>query len=139
MLINVNDLTGQALDYAVAKADGRTIRHNPMGPTIPGYWIWEEVPSGKGGVILSRCIYKKIGGEYSPSTNWGQGGPIIERERIAIDPYICNEFGAYYKRWGDAFYQCDENLLIAAMRCFVNYKLGDVVEIPAGLISKYVF
>ena len=136
MYINVSELTGPALDYAVAKADGRTVRHNPMGPTIPGYWIWEEVPSGKGGVILSRCIYKKIGGEYSPSTNWDQGGPIIEIGKIGMVWRDLGSMSYWYAYDGPFLEGKGDTPLIAAMRCYVSSVLGDAVEIPNGLTSK---
>ena len=54
------------------------------------------------------------------STNWGHGGPIIEREGIEICPIGNGEF------YGDT-------PLIAAMRCYVASKLGDEVEIPEEL------
>jgi hypothetical protein len=68
---------------------------------------------------------------FSPSELWAQGGPIIERDRIAIDPYVT------HSQWGankdGAFYRDGPTPLIAAMRCYVASKLGDEVEIPEEL------
>lgn len=71
---------------------------------------------------------------WQPSTNWAQGGPIIEREKISVWARG-NEWAA------EAFtpnHQGDEQEgptpLIAAMRCYVAMKLGDEVSIPEGLV-----
>ena len=63
------------------------------------------------------------------STDWAQGGPIIEREKIILDI------------WGDEWLATriedpaiseaiGPTPLIAAMRCYVASKLGDEVEVP---------
>jgi hypothetical protein len=67
------------------------------------------------------------------STDWAQGGPIIEREHIS----------AAYAYWGEWEAWDDKTMpppkyrgptpLIAAMRCYVASKLGDEVEIPEEL------
>jgi hypothetical protein len=101
------ELTGAALDWAVAKCEG-----------------------GVGDNQL-------IGAWYAPSTDWSQGGPIIEREGIGFDQY------ADYPRW-QAFTPAPEQPsgqavcngttpLIAAMRVYVASKLGDTVDIPEEL------
>ena len=75
--------------------------------------------------------------EYS--TNWAQGGPIIERERMDIE---CWDF--HSMPWKASMWWDDENSsgdiqmygptpLIAAMRCYVTSKLGNEVEIPEEL------
>ena len=104
MKIKTSELTGAALDWAVAKCEG-AINGNDLDI----------------GFILE--------GGYSPSTDWAQGGPIIEREGIAI-------FIEYPKDWGatDGNYRkAGDTPLIAAMRCYVASKLGDEVEIPKEL------
>jgi hypothetical protein len=67
---------------------------------------------------------------YSPSTDWAQGGPIIERERTEFD----------FKEDTQMFHAYDglqsgtgPTHLIAAMRCYVASQLGDEVEIPKEL------
>lgn len=131
------DLIGAQLDWAVAKCEGRTIRRDPMGFHDKSYWIWEETPSGRGGVLIEKSIYMQIGGKYRPSTNWEQGGPIIEREILSISPVWQNSklsWEAYQLIVGqDEEYFDGETILIAAMRCYVASKLGDEVEIPEEL------
>ena len=74
-----------------------------------------------------------VGLEYS--TDWSQGGPIIERERIWIQPEISKEGCA--NAWSAISMQDTEAFgptpLIAAMRCYVASKLGDNVKLPEGL------
>lgn len=82
------------------------------------------------------------------STNWAQGGPIVEREKIGVwwATHIVDDEGT---EWGNYWYaepgMTDENAdkhytcmtgptpLIAAMRCYVASKLGDEVEVPDEL------
>ena len=124
MKIKTSELQGTALDWAVAKCDGRTIQRDPMefGITTSegGYWVWETQP----------FYYAKIGRSYTPSTDWAQGGPIIEREGVQLA-----RVGDVWEAWVDAdgvFCQ-GPTPLTAAMRCFVSSRLGDEVEIPEEL------
>ena len=64
------------------------------------------------------------------STDWSQGGPIIEREKIAID-FDGNAWCASDNRKPLANY--GPTPLIAAMRCYVEFKLGHEIEIPEEL------
>lgn len=78
-------------------------------------------------------------GIYKPTTDWAQGGPIIERERVSIR-YAANDArGAWYAVLGpNRFLSPDyegsgPTPLIAAMRCYCCAKLGDEIEIPEEL------
>lgn len=121
--VKTSELTGLALDYSVALAEGISL-------DTEGY----EDDAGKSvisGLYLNgghhdSCV------AYSPSTNWAQGGPIIEGERIAID-YDHDIWNA--SKYGEYTYVGEDTPLIAAMRCYVISKLGDEVEIPAELIE----
>ena len=102
--MKTSELTGAPLDWAVAKADGK--RENDFG------WWWDN---------------------YKPSTDWAQGGPIIERENIGLwsegydwEAKIQIGSGQWLAEW-------DEYPLIAAMRCYVASKMGDEIEVPEDL------
>jgi hypothetical protein len=106
MKLKVSELTGVALDFAVSVCE-----HNVA---------WEV--EGE-----DRDYY---------STNWAQGGPIIERESIQLTP--CESMVEWSA--GMMFRQgCEDYTgptpLIAAMRCYVASKLGDEVEIPNELVT----
>ena len=68
------------------------------------------------------------------STDWAVGGPIIEREKIGIVPsdddanvWIGSMLEPEWK-----FNRTGPTPLIAAMRCYVAYHLGEDVGIPEG-------
>jgi Protein of unknown function (DUF2591) len=78
--------------------------------------------------------FGKFGPRYS--TDWGQGGPIIERAQIAVD------FDASVEAGGPCaasiadlgWYITGPTPLIAAMRCYVASKLGDTAKVPEELL-----
>jgi hypothetical protein len=105
-MMKTSELIGPALDWAVAKCEG---------------WCSET--------SIGMTIY------HNPSVNWVQGGPIIERERIAICPYtVGDQWFAKVPDAGGGKWKNGPTPLIAAMRCYVAYKLGDIIEIPDELI-----
>jgi hypothetical protein len=112
MKIKTNELTGAALDWAVAKCEGHS-EFRLSGKEFGPYHTFADL----------KLTY---------STNWSQGGPIIEREKIDI-AYENSQWFAYESE-GDC---CDPNIgptpLIAAMRCYCVSKLGDTIDIPEEL------
>jgi hypothetical protein len=74
------------------------------------------------------------------STDWAQGGPIIEREVIVLThpKYDCwTATGQDPTDLDVPLYQEDgPTPLIAAMRCYVASKLGHKVEIPDELYER---
>lgn len=80
-------------------------------------------------------LVAKLHGVIPFSTDWSQGGPIIERELIET-----TRGGAY----AEHFWEATRNSitaygptpLIAAMRCYVVSKLGDEVDVPEKLRGK---
>lgn len=138
MKSEVNALTGKALDWAVAKHDGRPIRWDPMGfNTGPeaGYWVWDE---GNG----SKPVFELIGREYSPSTIWAQGGPIVEKLRgLSKHNFFIESDGpnVHVMAWVTQhlfFSGYGPTLLIAAMRCYVAAQSGNEIDLPALLASQ---
>lgn len=132
MKINASELIGPALDWAVAKCEGATEGYNSLG-----VFLWDGIP----------CI-NAYGHDvdFTPSTNWSHGGPIIEREGISVAfvlGWVSHPMGPWratprlseqYNYYTLGAAQC-ETPLIAAMRCYVASKLGDEVEIPEELLS----
>lgn len=114
MKMKSSELTGHALDWAVAKCEGEQV-YLPHLDRI--------------------CADAGESEFYRPSTDWSQGGPIIEREQLLIQPEIGKEGAG--NAWSAISMQGFECLgptpLVAAMRCYVASKLGDEVEIPAEL------
>lgn len=105
--MKTSELTGAALDWAVAKAAGYTTSDLDLLYDIKSY------------------------DKFNPSIDWSQGGPIIERERIALD-YRLGYCVASVGSWDT--YSEGLTPLIAAMRCYVASKIGDTVDIPKELL-----
>ena len=82
MRVKTNELTGAPLDWAVAKCEG------------------EEVRLIKGQL---ETLWTDNG--YKPSTDWSQGGPIIEREELS------------------------------RLRCYVASKLGEEITVPEAYLE----
>lgn len=107
--MKTNELTGAALDWAVAQCEGVI-----KGDALDVGFICE--------------------GGYTPSTNWAQGGEIIAREWINLTNTdevwtadIADDVPDGYVTTRGA------TPLEAAMRCYVASKLGDEVQLPERL------
>lgn len=117
MKIKTSELSGAALDWAVATCTPNSkpiisVHKNSKGATV----------------YFSEGLYN-AGIPYRPSTDWCQGGPIIEQNNISVLRY-CGEWAAQIS--GSPMHYADTHL-VAAMRCYVASKLGDEVEIPEEL------
>jgi hypothetical protein len=125
MKLKTSELQGSALDWAVAKCEGKTKLY--------------QIRRGDSRVIDTDHPeyfeqYKRQHDEYS--TDWAQGGPIIERERISIED--CQDgAGLYWEATRIEPPAVSEargpTPLVAAMRAYVASKLGDEVEVPDEL------
>lgn len=65
------------------------------------------------------------------STDWSQGGPLLEREIARLEDL--GDEG--WEACGYGFTATGPTPLIAAMRCYCASKLGDEVEIPDELLG----
>ncbi len=131
MKIKTSELTGPALDWAVAKAKGWV--NYPTDSVEQGMW-WHTNPAI---APLGNDYYKVHRSDWNPSANWEQGGPIIEREKIGVMRGRAGdrEFWIAEVGYADDYLQCSgPTSLIAAMRCYVMSKLGDEIEVPEELL-----
>lgn len=124
MKIKVSDASGPVLDWLVAKCEGYDCQFDDeaSGPRLvpqEGY-LHDEKP---------LTIYR-------PSTDWAQGGPLVEREKIGLGhAWEGND-------WLASAHDIDSPLvigptpLIAAMRCYCTAKLGPEVEVPDELVNR---
>jgi hypothetical protein len=119
MKIKVSEAKDQALDWLVAKCEGvETI-------VLAGLLHSKDV-------VRSAALLVPV---LAYSTDWAQGGPIIEREWIALE-FLAGAGDAGMDVWVASIGgidECGPTPLIAAMRCYVASKLGDEVEIPEEL------
>jgi len=72
---------------------------------------------------------------FSPSDDWAQGGPIIEREKIDLHHQRHGDLSVGWVATWDSWESehTGPTPLVAAMRCYVASKLGDEVELPEEL------
>ncbi len=140
------DLEGIELDWAVAKCEG----YFSTAGQKPAYW------ESKDGVEHFLKMHQAEGHGVHwthSSTDWSEAGAIIESESINLIKitdgpikYIwaakieCGQHAQSSHDFEEDFYYYtkDEVMrgptpLIAAMRCYVESKLGSEVEIPVGL------
>ena len=106
--MKVSELEGAALDWAVANCE-ELVSTNTKNLFEPWYLLRD----------------------YTPSTDWAQAGPIIEREGIAIYLYGDGEWQAVLEKE-----YAGPTPLIASMRCYVASKLGDEVEVPEEVCDE---
>ena len=116
--MKTSELTGAALDWAVCEAAG----------FFKGY---VQFRSGKNflkvyGVARNTHLH--------PSTDWAQGGPIIESMGMGITRTNKTD----KEPWAACLthYIDGATPLIAAMRCYVAYRMGDEVDVPEELKNE---
>ena len=118
--IKVSEATGPALDWLVAKCEGVNTEAFRL------FYEPTELTD------LDSHGYP----EFHYSTVWAQGGPIIDRERMLLQPEIGKENAG--NAWSaislTGYVNYGPTPLIAAMRCYVASKLGDLVEVPEELL-----
>lgn len=94
------------------------------------------------GAALDRAVAKcevgdainEIDDPHFYSTDWALGGPIIESEKVTLE-WTGEDWMAYIFHDREFF---GPTPLVAAMRCYVESKLGDEVEVPNKYIKSEV-
>ena len=108
--IKVSEATPIQLDWLVATCEGY--------PNITG--------------IHQQGRIRIVSGQFfNPSTDWSEGGPLIQSNLLCLSPDPTQGWRA--NGYMDAVEYFGPTPLIAAMRCYVASKLGNVVEIPEEL------
>lgn len=129
MKVKTQDLTGPALDWAVALSSGATaIQSDDIRWFFTLHGSTYVLSSGWGDM------------SYHPSTNWAQGGPIIEMQEITVKHVIpatrdsiWQAFPSRSAKGASGKWGIGPTPLVASMRCYVASKLGEEVEIPEEL------
>ena len=126
MNVKTSELQGAALDWAVSeceKMDGRC--KNACVLTVRGV-----------AVVFHDPDYATV---FRPSTDWSQCGPLIEEYHVDIGSNLVDEWAASVAIETPAeepgwISKSGPTPLIAAYRVIVTAKLGDVVDVPEGLV-----
>lgn len=143
MKIKTSELSGVALDWAVAMAEGDRV----FRPRVARPSDWDRAAFMENGSDDRWCVKAQVPDvgwyadySYNPSSCWLYGGPIIDREmrELGFDlwrPRASADFFATYERGLPDSYVSGPTPLIAAMRCYVSSKCGDKVDIPEELLK----
>ena len=128
--MKTSEITGVALDWAVAKSAGVGVHMSRGGWVVFDSDSHAEFSNGYNDSKMQM---------FKPSFNWAQGGAIIERECISIEH--CWDASEESPAMWQATYtnslieEQGATPLVAAMRCYVASKLGDEIEIPTELMK----
>ena len=123
MKVKTNTLTGAQLDWAVAECEGG-VEQGVYGTPV----LMES------GLHLHYCDVL-LSHPYSPSTDWAEGGPLIQRYEIdlkSVEEGVWQASNIFDDMEWHHF--VGYSPLEAAMRCLIAHKLGDEVEIPQELL-----
>lgn len=137
--VAVKDLSGPALDWAVARALGYV--DYPDDSVEQGGW-WYTDP------VKAPFCERLRKSDWNPSTGWRQGGPVldavIDTGAWSIEPslgactlfnYDVADYTPLDNDWRREFVRVTApTLLAAACLALVAIKLGDIVKVPACLV-----
>ncbi|RFQ00669.1 DUF2591 domain-containing protein [Pseudomonas putida] len=145
--VKTADLAGEALGWAVGKAEGLDLQLAP--PDYNGV-PWRVF-------ALYRAAVTERTERYNPWEDWALAGQLIEKYKVSLSPptsAVHRNFGYMDKRNGyyesgfwsstifgkqrkhrrTAFHHPD-NPLIVAMQAITQFELGDTVQVPKELIT----
>lgn len=127
----VAELIGTDLDHAVAIAKGGFIFDVFYGRV---WYMWHATHG-------SLSPYHTHSVEWSPSTDWLYGGPIIETSGISVQTETTKDGHIYWSAYlrnnlfledGSDCFQTGPTMLIAAMRTFVFYRVGEFIDLTTN-------
>lgn len=139
--MQVSGLAGHALNWAVFCAI-----YKGMQPTINVVEASaHKLPGAAKAMQFPRSVHLSYTGAYdiecrwNPQGDWEQGGPLISTHHMdlccehpeTIGAAICDDNGMYI----DGRMMFGKTHLIAACRAIVAAHLGEVVSVPAELVS----
>lgn len=143
--VRVSNLSGEALGWAVGKAEGLDLILEP-----PQYGSPWRVFARYQGQATERTK------RYNPWEDWALGGPLIEKCKVSLSPptsTVHRNFGYMDKRnghyesgiWGSTIFGKDRkhrrtafhhpsSPLIVAMRAIAQFEFGETVQVPKELM-----
>lgn len=123
--VKTADLIGEALGWAVGKAEGLDLQLAPPGYNgVP----WRVFARYQGQAIEHTK-------RYNPWEDWAIGGPLVEKRMVSLHcPQSTDDVWAGWVITDKGeFCQAGDSPLIAACRAIVAAKLGDTVQVPKEL------
>lgn len=138
--VDVATAEGAVLDWLVAKVVGCDAHMQGANDTLDEWLVIVHRPTG-------ASIWTE---RWSPSTDWSQGGPLIERYRVTAWSPGSDRFGSDCGEWTCSClakevedgipisngFGSGPTVLIAAMRAIIVSQLGDRASVPATLAER---
>ncbi|MBI6940020.1 DUF2591 domain-containing protein [Pseudomonas putida] len=123
--VKTADLVGEALGWAVGKAEGLNLELVPPQYGNP----WRVFARYQGQAIEHTK-------RYNPWEDWALGGRLIEERMVSLHcPQSTDDVWAGWVITNKGeFCQAGENALIAACRAIVSARFGDTVQVPKDLM-----
>lgn len=129
--VRVSNLAGEALGWAVGKAEGLDVYLEPPGYNGVPWRVFARY----------RATVTERSERYNPWEEWSIGGPLIDLHRLKLSPYADKGWYAdkVFPAEDSAAGEVDwcgfgQNPLIAACRARAEGKLGDTVQVPKELM-----
>ena len=135
--VKTAELTGPALDWAVAHATKAWEWAHEWYPTMtldPTFRGVSDNAPGGAISLIPRNPMRQDSQPFTPSTDWAQGGRLIEKYKMGFGIYE-NSLLAVTGHNDFAGSEHGATHLIAACRAIVSAHLGDCVNVPKGLLS----
>lgn len=114
--VKTDELVGPALDWLV----GKVTKHQTD-------WSHRD-----------NCLLYQAYLPWAPSTDWSQGGPLIDQYQIEL---LSSDGPGVLKHWyaflqpSSRKYMKGDTALMAICRAIVAANLGEVVQVPAELVE----
>lgn len=127
--VKTADLVGEALGWAVGKAEGLNLELVP--PQYGNSWRVFARYRGQAIEHIKR---------YNPWEDWALGGPLIEKYKLDLGAPMEMKLGPWNANteWGHPSGQKGGTALVASCRAVVAAKLGDTVQVPKELLGKEI-
>lgn len=125
--VKTADLAGEALGWAVGKAEGLDLQLTPPGYNgVP----WRVFARYQGQAIEHTK-------RFNPWEDWAVGGPLIEKRMVSLHcPQSTDDVWAGWVITDKGeFCQAGDSAPIAACRAIVSAALGDTVQVPKELLQ----
>lgn len=144
--MKTSELIGALLDYWVARADParEDMRWEQHGPDRIGFsrigsspefacWIVTDASTLHARATLRDSFPSAI--FYAPSSDWSRAGPIVECERMKVEPLRDGSWDAYARNSANEIVGAiGPTPLVAVMRAYVTSKFG--AEVPDTQSNK---
>lgn len=123
--MNISDLSGPALNWAVAMCLGWKwkVEEGKLLLARPDHTQTKQLVNSKSFKVVELRF-------FTPDASWSITGPIIAKNKISL---ACFD-NKWYANVNDSKYY-GHTPLVAALRCFASMKFGKNIELPDVILK----